>query len=190
MTKLVLAVVFLITSLLGCAYDSDPQSASGVKRVAAQVQVGADGMTVEQRNVRDRLQQDNIPGSIKHLYVISPWTGDVLIYSTVRGKVTSSGKRLTPTRIEDYGRVAGSVQAGITVDVAGTTMWTKELIQDDGTYGSSNPYIYWFDSQGRYHQHFFTGGQIIHISDQPIAVPSVVLNLEEVSSSDQQPVDP
>jgi hypothetical protein len=54
------------------------------------------------------------------------------------------------------------------------------VLQDDGTYGSSSEDIYWFDAAGRYHQHWFTGGQIIHLSDQPISVKSVVLNLENV----------
>jgi hypothetical protein len=31
---------------------------------------------------------------------------------------------------------------------------------------------------GIYHQHFMTGGQIVHISDQPIAVKSVTINME------------
>jgi len=33
-------------------------------------------------------------------------------------------------------------------------------------------------SVGAYHQHFFTGGQIIKVSDQPIQVKNIILNLE------------
>lgn len=32
----------------------------------------------------------------------------------------------------------------------------------------------------RYHQHYLTGGQIIHISSQPIPIKSVTINLEAV----------
>jgi len=52
------------------------------------------------------------------------------------------------------------------------------VLQDDGTYGSSIEYLFWWDVQGRYHQQFVTGGEIIHISDQPIPVKSITINME------------
>ena len=86
----------------GCeGENSTPVSSSGVAKATVKVPLGPDGLTAEQRNVEDRLKRDNEPGSIKHLYVISSMTGDVLIYSTVKGKVTSGGKRLTPTSISE-----------------------------------------------------------------------------------------
>src|SRR5262249_26185527 len=158
--------------------------ASGVSQASVKVQTDPSGMTAEQRNVRDRLLMDNKPGSIKHLYVISPLSGQVLIYSTVKGKVTSSGKRLSPRTVAAQdGKFVGSDFGGIPVSIAGMTRRTPEVLEDDGTYGESVPYIYWWDAQGRYHQHFFTEGQIIHVSDQPLQVKSVVLNLETNSTS-------
>jgi hypothetical protein len=53
------------------------------------------------------------------------------------------------------------------------------VLLDDGTYVSSVEYLYWFDAKGVYHQHYVTGGQIVHVSDQPLAVKSIVLNLSE-----------
>lgn len=44
------------------------------------------------------------------------------------------------------------------------------------TYGSSVPYIFWWDTNGIYHQHYISGGQIVHISDQPIEVKSANLS--------------
>src|SRR6185503_6965090 len=35
-----------------------------------------------------------------------------------------------------------------------------------------------WDTKGVYHQHYVDGGQILHISDQPLAVKSIVLNME------------
>lgn len=134
-------------------------------------------MTVEQGNAARRLDLDNTPGSIKHLYVISAFSGDVLLYSTVDANVTSSGKRLSPYTVES----AGSSRDGFPVKFEGYSgvYTTTEVLEDDGTYGPSVPYIYWWDVQGRYHQHYVTGGQIIHISDQAISVPKVVINLSE-----------
>ena len=72
-------------------------------------------------------------------------------------------------------------QEGIPVNIGGTTRRTAEVLQDDGTYGSSMPYLFWFDVNDRYHQHYVSGGQILHISSEPIAVKNVVINLEIVA---------
>ena len=186
MKKLSSAVVLVLgmACLTGCG-DIDnarPESASGVKKATVTVQTDQNGNTVEQKNISERLKMDNAIGSIKHLYVISPYSGQVLIYSTVRGKITSSGKRLTPVTVaasdsQSYG--------GIPVNIGGVTRYTSEVLQDDGTYGSSSEYIYWWDVRGVYHQHLITGGQIIHVSDQPQSVKSVVINMEMTSASQQ-----
>lgn len=146
------------------------QSRSGVAIAPAQqVQKGIDGLTIEQSNISARLKMDNTPGSIKHLYVISAYSGQVLIYSTVKGKVTSSAKRLAPSSVSS---------TGFSVDFGGTERTTDEVLGDDGTYGGSIEYLYWWDTRGIYHQHYVQGGQILHISDQPLAVKNVVLNME------------
>lgn len=168
--------------LTGCEeYTTpSPQSSSGVQK--ATVKVATDpttGLTVEQKNIAGRLKQDNSPGSVKHLYIIAPESGQVIIYSTVQGKVTSSGKRLSPKTVN------GST-IGFRVQIGNESHYTSEVLQDDGTYGDSSEYIYWFDAQGRYHQHYFTGGQIIHISDQPVAVKSVVINMELSGTAQQK----
>jgi len=176
----VLACVFI--SVLFMADDScnapPAQSASGVRKADVQVPVGADGFTAEQRNVRNRLVEDNKPGSIKHLYVISPYSGQVILYSTVKGKVTSGSKRLTPSNVTTY-RDNTNSYGGFTVGIGGQNQNTTEVLGDDGAYGSSGEYLYWWDVRGAYHQHYLTGGQIITISDQPLPVKSVTINIEK-----------
>lgn len=158
--------------LAGCEPDNAPQSSSGVTKATVHVNVDPNtGLTVEQSNIAGRLKMDNTPGSVKHLYIIAPESGQVIIYSTVQGKVTSSGKRLSPKTVN------GSTR-GFNVQIGNETHYTSEVLQDDGTYGDSAEYIYWFDAQGRYHQHYFTGGQIIHISDYPVQVHGVIINME------------
>lgn len=155
------------------------KSTSGVKQAKTTVATGADGLTAEQRNVVRRLKEDNRPGAVKHLYVIAPLSGQTVIYSTVDGKVTSGGKRLAPYSVAARdGKGVSSDMNGIPVAIGNYTRRTSEVIQDDGTYGSSVPYIYWWDPAGVYHQHFFTDGQIIHVSSEPISVKSVVINME------------
>jgi len=179
----IIALMALV--ITGCGIPSNepaapaPQSTSGVQKVSVKVEKGSDGMTTEQRNIADRLKNDNKPGSIKHLYVISAYSGQVIIYSTVRGKVTSSGKRLTPNTVA-AGYQGGEYNArhyGIPVDIGGEGYRTGEVLQDDGTYGTSDAYIYWWDTKGIYHQHYVSGGQIIHVADQPMNVKSIIINM-------------
>lgn len=171
---LLLLVVFLTTSCTEGSGRQQPQSASGVEKAEVTVPTDQSGLTAEQKNIRDRLLEDNKPGSVKHLYVISAYSGQVIIYSTVRGKVTSGGKRITPTSVSSN-ECEGSF---IPVDINGRKYRTAEVLQDDGTYGQSSEYLYWWDTKGVYHQHYVSGGQIVHVSNQPLAVKSIVINME------------
>ena len=175
---LLIAIVgfFLFTSEQ-CIDQNSAVSSSGVKKAVAEVKTDLNGHTVEQKNITERIKRDNLPGSIKHLYIISAYSGQVIIYSTVAGKVTSGNKRLNPATISGTGATNGN---GFQVDFPGTSnyIYTQEVLGDDGVYGSSGDYIYWFDSRNIYHQHYVTGGQIIHISDQPLAVKGVIINME------------
>ena len=160
--------------LTACTAPSPPTASTGVRKADATVSVQASGLTIEQENVQRRLEEDNKPGSIKHLYVISAYSGDVLLYSTVSGKVTSSGKRLTPYQVSSRGNYCD----GFTINIGGSSVCTDEVLQDDGTYGSSEPYIYWWDSKAVYHQHYVQGGQIVHVSTQPMRVGKVIISTE------------
>lgn len=130
--------------MVSCNQPRETQSSSGVAKATAEVKTDLDGQTIEQKNIINRLKADNLPGSIKHLYVISSYSGEVLIYSTVRGKVTSSGKRLNPSTINP---VSSQVN-GFPVRFGNDVLYTNEVLSDDGTYGNSAEYIYWWDSKG------------------------------------------
>lgn len=170
--KLLMVAVLIMTFTVGCLPDSTPTApvaSTGVKKATAKVVTQADGYTVEQGAVKSRLEVDNKVGSIKHLYIVSPASGDVILYSTVKNKVTSSGKRLT---------------SPVTLIRGDRGEWSGDFVMprlgDDGTYGSSVPYIYWWDVRGVYHQHITLGAEIIHISDQALSFPKIILNLENV----------
>jgi len=188
MKKVILAVSVLLCVglVIGCGpsphKSSSPRSTSGVQKASVQLKTDSSGLTVEQKNVSDRLKNDNIPGAVKHLYIISPYSGDVIMYSTVKGKATSGKKRLTPKTVGTFGysNSTSYYLFGIPINIGGDTQYTNEVLEDDGTYGDSMDYIFWWDTKGVYHQHFATGGQIIHISDVPLRVKSVGINITGV----------
>ncbi len=161
----ILAAISIMTlTLIGCN-TTTAVSASGVEMATTKVVTADDGTTIEQRNIKERLARDNKPGSIKSLYIVSPFTGDLIISSTVKGKVTSSSKRLTPPDLTQITSQNGtSIQKVIEID--GRWYSTDQNPGDDGTYGDSIQYLYWFDSNDVYHQAYI-GGAIVHIADQP-----------------------
>jgi len=96
--KTIIAVIGIAMLCMGASECDlgEPESSSGVKQRRIDVQTNAQGVTAEQSNVGNRLLEDNKPGSIKHLYIISAYSGQVLIYSTVKGKVTSGSVLICP----------------------------------------------------------------------------------------------
>lgn len=165
-------IMIVLCSLLFIGADPEcdetktpEQARSGVQMATANIQTQANGMTQEQENVKKRVEMENKPGNIQHLYILSAYSGQVLFYSTVKGKVTSSGKRLSPsTKVTQFYSSSGS--------------YYPEILGDDGTYGPSIEYLYWWDIQGRYQQQYVTGGIFIHISDQPTQFGRVTLQVE------------
>lgn len=179
--------MFVLMSNSSCETQrAETETNSGVKKATVKVQTNADGNTVEQGKISDRVTNDNKPGAIKYLYCISPYSGQCIIYSTVAGKVTSSGKRLQPKTVIGRGTDANLFDYDDNIVYIGNKQFlTNEVIQDDGTFGDSDPYIYWWDVRGVYHQHFMTGGQILHVSDAPLAVKSIVINIEELAKNEK-----
>lgn len=173
----------------GCdPHATKPESTTGVVKATANVKptaaFGGKKVTSEQFNILERYKRDNDSTATKHLYVISAYSGDCLLYSTVRGKVTSSGKRLTPYSVAAQdGQYVGAEQRGVPVTIGGLDLYTPEVLQDDGTYGSSIHYLYWFDARSVLHKHYISGGQIVHVSDTPMAWPKIILNLETQAAS-------
>lgn len=179
--SLILAI--MAVSLNGCDIPTDrtkePVSASGVNKAEVKVPTDMNGNTSEQNNIKNRLLEDNKPGAIKHLYIISAESGQVILYSTVKGKVTSSGKRLNPINVTSYtDQGLNNYYRPFQVQIGNEWRMTNEVLQDDGTYGSSVEYIYWWDVRGVYHQQYVTGGMMVHVSNQPMSVKNIVINIE------------
>ncbi|MFH1642788.1 MAG: hypothetical protein ABIC04_07885 [Nanoarchaeota archaeon] len=190
--KKIFNVGVLITLFLMCSYSiciagdcfadslkSDTTvSATGVKKLTVKVKTNAEGYTVEQENIAGKMDQENKPGAIKHLYVISCYSGQVIEYHTIKGKVTSSGKRLTPYTVVASGNQYAN-EEGFPVNINGRRYYTSEVLQDDGTYGHSIPYLYFWDAKGIFQKVYVSGGMYVRISGAPIGgVKGVILNID------------
>lgn len=175
MKKLLFILVsgLLITS---CTEPQQQKSDSGVKKATTTVKTNLNGQTVEQQNIIERLKRDNDIGSVKHLYVISSYTGDVLQYSTVKGKVTSGGKRLSPKTVSGGSGGLTGINYN-SVNIGGTNYITDEVLDDGGAYGDSGNYLFWFDTQGNYHQYYPSGGTYLEICDKPLRVKKTNLSI-------------
>lgn len=172
----ILAFSLLSVFLMSASCETKQQkSDSGATKATVRIQTDADGHTVEQKNIMERLVRDNKVGEVKHLYIISSYTGDVMEYSTVKGKVTSGGKRLSPKTVNNNNNsTSGSYNY---VTLGNTQYTTDEVLDDGGTYGESGNYLFWFDAQDNYHQYYPSGGTYIHISEKPLKVRKSNLTL-------------
>jgi hypothetical protein len=176
--KKVLLLITIMLIFISCEMNGNQQhSDSGVVKATTKVHTNPDGTTVEQQNIIERLKRDNEIGSIKHLYIVSSYTGDVLQYSTVKGKVTSGGKRLSPKSINNSAGLSGASGYANTVELGGTRYYTDEVLDDGGAYGDSGNYMFWFDAQGNYQQYYPSGGTYVQISDKPLRIKKSNLSL-------------
>lgn len=168
--------VFLISALIliSCSDFHQAVSDSGVQKASIKVNTDPSGHTVEQKNYMEKTQRDNQLGSIKHLYIVSAYTGDILEYSTVAGKVTSGSKRLSPTTVQ-----SGSATTEYNYVIINNARYlTTEIPDEYGMYGPSGNYFYWFDTQGNMHQYYPSGGTYVHILDKPLKVKKASMIFE------------
>ena len=180
MKNMFLVAITSLALFSSCGNVQQAKSDSGVSKASVKVTTDANGNTVEQTNYMERVKRDNDLGSVKHLYIISSYSGDVMEYSTVKGKVTSGGKRLSPTTVQGSTSIndnSNNTNWNV-VKIGETNHVTDEVMDEYGTYGSSMSYIYWFDAQGTYHQYFPSGGTYLHISDRPLRVKKSNMTFE------------
>lgn len=113
----------------------------------------ADNLTftenAEIENIQARLKLTSAPGALGYVLLINE-SGQPITYVAVKGKITSSGKRLTDP---DTGP------------------------SDEGTWGSSDPYIYFWSTSGQYYQ---WNGKYLY-SDKPfrLRIEPLVVDIVE-----------
>lgn len=158
----VFAVLLIATSILivnAGWFDSEPaKSGAGIPQVTPSPLPSS----IEQQNINNRLQIMNKPSTTLFFYGLSE-TGTIIFRSTVKGKVTSSGKRLEPIQGNDYNGWCQSRNANGDC--------SNELLQADGTFGNSDEYVYWFDFEDNYYQ--WNGAYILTTKALSIPTPTI-----------------
>jgi len=118
----------------------------------------------EIENIKKRLELTSNPNLLG--FVVLFLDNQPIAYYSVKGKVTSGSKRLTPSAEVNYrsGGTNGNLVAAVTPTPS-----------DEGTFGSSSEYIYFWTTEGRYIQ---WDGKYLY-SDQPIRlrVEPIVTNV-------------
>ena len=114
-------------------------------------------------NIKRRLELTSSPGKLGFIVLLNE-AGQPIWYGSVKGKVTSGSKRLTaPEQLweVDKGEWGGS-ELG-------------PAPSDEGTWGSSSPYIYFWTMSGQYMQ---WSGDYLY-SDQPLrlSIEPLVLDI-------------
>lgn len=160
MKKLVLLLFLFLVSCVPTSQDIRQQEVQNSGPATYHVK-----NFVERSNINKRQELFDNEAQVSWIYALAD-NGQVIFYGPVLGKVTSSGKRLEPTT--STGDAAYANHFG--------DIYTNELTQQDGTFGSSDTYVYWFDPDGNYYQ---WGGNYF-LTSVPIAVNESVLNVRNV----------
>jgi hypothetical protein len=163
--KVFLTVAFIAVGigavLTGC--DDDQPSAKSVQTQRAKEAANsinfADNVEIE--NIKKRLILSSKPGALGFVLLMNEM-GQPVMYSSVKGKITSGNKRLTePDRLH--------TSASNTV--------VRQSGSDEGTYGSSGEYIFFWNLEGQYIQ---WNGKYLY-SDKPFrtSIEPLVINVAQ-----------
>lgn len=138
--KIILAIMAALI-LAGCnnggAQPKKVTEAQKAKQAAESIRFTENA---EIENIKKRLELTSQPGLLGFLAVTNA-AGAPVMYTCVKGKITSSGKRLTP-KVKEW-RIDRGEFNGSSLGPAPS---------DEGTWGSSSPYIYWWTCGDQYIQ--------------------------------------
>lgn len=168
-----LALAFLILPLTACLEESQPRAQDNRTQQARAAQTAAQSVqfnaNAEIDNIKRRLELTANPNLLGYIILLND-AGQPILYEGVRGKVTTSGSRLTPPD-----RVVENSIGGTN---GGRSFTSVRAPSDTGTYDTgTTQFIYYWSTSGTYRQ---WSGQYLY-SDQPIRlrVEPLVVNVQD-----------
>lgn len=153
MKKYLILVVISVFVLAGCDQRAKTKTVKQTQSQKAAVAAESISFTenAEINNIKARLELTSDPGLTGFVLLMNE-AGQPIMYTGVVGKITSGGKRLTKPQAlvkGDRGQAYGH--------------FVMNAPSDEGTWGSSSPYIYFWTTAGQYIQ---WNGKYLY-SDQP-----------------------
>lgn len=153
--KTLTTIVLLLCSLLTLAGCEEPKKSAKASQAEKAKEVANSINFTENAeidNIKRRLELTSNPGAVGFVLLMNE-AGQPIMYASVKGKITSGSKRLTePDRSNSWGNGQNNV--------------VRQAPSDEGTYGSSDPYIYFWTAEGSYIQ---WNGKYLY-SDKPFRV--------------------
>lgn len=159
-----LALVMLAALILSACEDDSglaPVKQSQSERAKAAAESIRFTENAEIDNIKKRLELTADPGLLGYVALINS-IGQIVLYTPVEGKITSGGKRLT------------SPQRFVEGD---TGQWYGDFVMDapsdEGTWGHSNPYVYFWTPAGQYIQtdmEYVYSDQPFRLSEEPLLI--------------------
>jgi hypothetical protein len=137
-------------ALVGCDEPTPQEVAAREGQHRAQAAINNSAANSEQDNIERRIRLTSQPGLLGYIVLLNE-TGQPILYTSIKGKVTSSGKRLT----RPYN--AGG----------------NPSPSDEGAWGSSDPYIYFWTSDDQYMQwngNYLYSNSPIRLATEPLVV--------------------
>lgn len=127
----VVAVILGAFILAACEPTTDQKQRDAD---AAAVRTIMDGPSLEKTQLQERLKRQNKASAIGYVYLLN--FGEPFGYYVIKGKVSNAGSQLAPE--DALIRACDSCSDRIPVDGP----------QDDGTYGTGDPGIFFFTAEG------------------------------------------
>ncbi|GJD31465.1 hypothetical protein PMNALOAF_2724 [Methylobacterium adhaesivum] len=166
--KRALTLAVLALALTACNVPASP--APTVKNAQAKKAAeAANSITfvenAEIDNIKRRIEQTSRPGAMGFVILLNQ-SGQPVMYEGVKGKITSGSKRLT-----DPTSIVRKVQPGNAAD----TYLATPAPSDEGTFGSSGEYVFYWNQNDEYRQ---WNGSYLY-SDKPfrLRVEPLVVNV-------------
>lgn len=123
--------------------NTSTKTSESTKAAAAANSISFAAGNAEIDNIKKRLELTSDPALMGYIVLFNDM-GQPILYTTVKGKVTSGSKRLTAP-FQETALKRGGVGDQSSSDFT-------DAPSDEGTWGSSNPYIYFWTTGGQYIQ--------------------------------------
>lgn len=128
----IIAALFAVFALSACSEPTNDQKQR--EKDSAEVQNLQNGTSLEKTQLKERIKRQSKASAVGYVYLLN--FGKPFGYYVIKGKVSNSGSQLAPE--DALIRACDTCSDRIPVDGP----------QDDGTYGTGDPGIFFFTAEG------------------------------------------